>query len=131
MGVRSRERGRLLDRRRQARRVCAVPYVHRLPANYRCSIRRNGRINRRLEKWDQANQARADRDNARLGGDDWVERLDAETPGPRWAWALLCVPVIGRIGDLVILGDAWKKRRQGRRADRGGDPPQPSGSSGS
>lgn len=76
------------------------------------------RVNRRLEKWDRANQARAERDNQRLGGDDWVERLNKETPGPGWAWAISGIPIIGWIGDSVILLDAWRRRRRRKRSDQ-------------
>jgi hypothetical protein len=65
-----------------------------------------------FERWDERNQRRSERDNERLGGDDWVARLDAETAGPRWAWAIAGVPVIGWIGDAAIAMVAWRRRWQ-------------------
>lgn len=65
-----------------------------------------------MERWDERNQRRAERDNERLGGDDWVAHLDAETPGPRWAWAIGAFPVIHWIGDAAIAVDAWRRRRR-------------------
>jgi predicted DCC family thiol-disulfide oxidoreductase YuxK len=41
-----------------------------------------------------------------------VARLDAETAGPRWAWAIAGVPVIGWIGDAAIAMVAWRRRWQ-------------------
>lgn len=66
----------------------------------------------RLDRWDAQNQARVDADNDRLGGNDWVERLDNETPGPRWAWAMASVPILHWFGDAAIAVDAWRRRRQ-------------------
>jgi hypothetical protein len=43
-------------------------------------------------------------------------RLERGTPGPKWAWAISAVPLIGRIGDVAIAVDAWKRRR--RREER-------------
>ena len=69
-----------------------------------------------LDRWDTRNQRRAEQDNIRLGGDDWVERLDRETPGPKWAWAISAVPVVHWVGDIAIAIDAWRRRRS--RASR-------------
>ncbi len=66
------------------------------------------------ERWARAEQARAERDNKRLGGPDWAERMNEQTPGPAWAWALSGIPVIGRLGDAVILLSALRHRRRCR-----------------
>lgn len=89
-----------------------------MTAPYAQEIRISDRVNRRLEKWDRANQVRAERDNQRLGGDDWLERLNEETPGPGWAWAISGIPFIGWIGDAVILLDSWRRRRRRKRSER-------------
>ncbi len=54
----------------------------------------------------------------RLGGDDWIERLNEETPGPGWAWVISGIPFIGWIGDAVILLHIWRRRRRRKREDR-------------
>jgi hypothetical protein len=66
----------------------------------------------RWERWDARNQARTERDNARFGGDDWAERLNRDTPGPAWAWAMGAVPFLHWVGDVAIAVDAWRGRRQ-------------------
>lgn len=65
-----------------------------------------------LERWDARNQMRAEKDNVRLGGDEWVERVDDATPGPRWAWAIGGVPLLHWIGDAAIALDAWRRRKR-------------------
>jgi hypothetical protein len=32
--------------------------------------------------------------------------------GPRWAWLLSVLPVIGIVGDIVIVVYAWRHRRR-------------------
>lgn len=64
-----------------------------------------------LDRWDQANQRRAEADNAALGGDDWVERLNERTPGPEWAWKLHAIPGVGWIRVLVIAISALAHKR--------------------
>ena len=95
-----------------------TPGPSRWSPAYDPEIRLSDRVNRRLEKWDRANQARAERDNQRLGGDDWVERVNEETPGPAWAWVISGIPFIGWLGDVVILLDAWRRRRRPKRSER-------------
>jgi hypothetical protein len=71
-----------------------------------------------FERWAEREQRRAERHDALMGGDDWVERLDARTPGPRWAWMLGVLPWIGSIGAAVIGADAWRRRREARSRPR-------------
>ena len=35
-----------------------------------------------LERWDRHNQDRSELLNERAGGDDWVEKMDADYPRP-------------------------------------------------
>jgi hypothetical protein len=65
-----------------------------------------------LGRWDASNQRRAERDNERLGGDDWVDRLNEDTPGPKSAWGLDALPLVGWIGAIVIVADAIRRARR-------------------
>lgn len=72
-----------------------------------------------LDRWDKANQRRAEADNDAFGGDDWAERLNEQTPGPEWAWKLYAIPGLGWIGTIAIAVSALIRRRgtepEGRR----------------
>jgi hypothetical protein len=67
-----------------------------------------------FELWAEREQRRMERANELMGGDDWAERLDERTPGPRWAWMLDVVPLIGIVGTIAIVVDAWLRKYRGR-----------------
>jgi len=37
---------------------------------------------------------------------------EAVKGGPRWAWVLSFVPIIGIIGDVVLIVWAWRRRKR-------------------
>lgn len=63
------------------------------------------------KRWDASNQRRAKRDDVRVGGEDWAARLDRDTPGPRWAWAISGIPLLHWIGDAAIAISTGRRRR--------------------
>ena len=67
-----------------------------------------------LERWDARNQRVLEEHNRRYKPDP----NDDETPGPRWAWVLSGVPIIGCLGLAVILFTAWRRRKVRREPER-------------
>jgi hypothetical protein len=64
---------------------------------------------RLLERWDEHNQRVLKRHNER------ANEPPEEDPGPRWAWAIDGLPLIGWIGTVAIALAAWRRRRRARR----------------
>jgi hypothetical protein len=75
------------------------------------------RLNRRLAKWDAANQATMRKQNEMAGG-TWEEFTERNFPGPSWAYAMCNLPVVGLIGAIVIHR-ARRSRRNAAPDDQG------------
>lgn len=75
------------------------------------------RLNRKMAKWDAANQTTMRKHNEWAGG-TWEEFTERNFPGPPWAYAMSNLPVVGLIGAIVIHR-ARRSRRNAAVSDRG------------
>jgi hypothetical protein len=75
-------------------------------------LRQSVRVGKRMDRWAERLQERAEEANRIHAEDPNWEKRNAATPGPAWAWGFGSLPIIGWVCEVAIAIDAWRKRKR-------------------